>query len=252
MIPSVVASSSATRAPSASPTSAGAVELRNVAKHFGAMPALRGISLEFTPGRLTLLLGENGAGKSTMLRIIAGLTAPTLGTVALFGSSDRDDWKHRIGYMPHPSMLYDELTGLENLQYFAALYGVRDSSVCGRAMANVGLEPALSRRVGQYSQGMRQRLSLARSVVHDPDLLLLDEPFSNVDVASASQIAERLAAMRDAGKTVLVVTHQPQVLDDAADEAVFLAAGRVVDRCRWNAEARSKFEATSLAAQIRR
>jgi heme ABC exporter ATP-binding subunit CcmA len=226
--------------------------LRNITKHFGAMPALRAISLDFSSGQITLLLGENGAGKSTLLRIIAGLAAPTLGTVALFGSLDRDAWKRRVGYMPHASLLYDELSGLENLQFFAALYGIRDANVCDRAMTEVGLDPALQRRVGQYSQGMRQRLSLARALVHNPDLLLLDEPFSNVDVASAAQMAERLAVMRDSGKAVLVVTHQPQVLDSVADEAVFLAAGRVVDRCRWNADAMQKFEAASLAAQIRR
>lgn len=237
--------------PAAAPATTCAVELRNVGKHFGSMAALRNVSLDFVPGQMTLLLGENGAGKSTLLRIIAGLAAPTHGRVVLFGSADHHDWKQRLGYMPHASLLYDELTGLENLEYFAALYGISDPAVCGRAMHNVGLDPALQRRVGQYSQGMRQRLSLARALVHNPDLLLLDEPFSNVDVASASHMAERLAAMRDAGKAVLVVTHQPQVLDGVADEAVFLAAGRVVDRCRWNTDAMRKFEAASLAAQVR-
>lgn len=227
-----------------------AAALHNVSKHFGSVVALRGVSIDFAPGRLSLLLGENGAGKSTLLRIIAGLAAPTSGTLELFGSADRDDWKRRLGYMPHASLLYDEMTGMENLQYFAALYGIRDSAVCSRAMMNVGLEPGMPRRVSQYSQGMRQRLSLARALVHDPDLLLLDEPFSNVDVASARHMAERLAAMRDAGKTVLVVTHQPQVLDGVADEAVFLEAGRVVDRRPWNLEAMRKFEAASLAGQV--
>jgi len=240
-----------TPAQSTEHTITGAVELRNVSKHFGTVAALRGVSIDFAGANLALLLGENGAGKSTMLRVIAGLAAPTHGEIALFGSMDRDRWKQRLGYMPHASLLYDELTGLENLEYFASLYGIRDVSLCGRAMMNVGLEPGLQRRVGQYSQGMRQRLSLARALVHDPDLLLLDEPFSNVDVASARHMAERLAAMRDSGKCVLVVTHQPQVLDSVADEAVFLEAGRVVDRCRWNADAMRKFEAASLGAQVR-
>jgi heme ABC exporter ATP-binding subunit CcmA len=243
--------SSAVTTPSQQRSVTAAVELRNISKHFGNVVALRGISLDFNPGQVSLLLGENGAGKSTLLRIIAGLAAPTHGSVSLFGSSERKDWKRRLGYMPHASLLYDELTGLENLEYFAALYGIRDAGACSRAMMNVGLEPSMLRRVGQYSQGMRQRLSLARALVHDPDLLLLDEPFSNVDVASASEMAARLAAMRDAGKTVLVVTHQPQVLDGVADEAVFLEAGRVADRCRWNADAMRKFEAASLAARVR-
>jgi heme ABC exporter ATP-binding subunit CcmA len=232
-------------------TATTAVELRNISKHFGSVAALRGISIDFAPGQLSLILGENGAGKSTLLRIVAGLAAPTTGTLSLFNSTDRNQWKQRLGYMPHASLLYDELSGLENLEYFAALYGVRDAGTCGRAMTNVGLEPAMQRRVGQYSQGMRQRLSLARALVHNPDLLLLDEPFSNVDVASASEMAARLATMRDSGKAILVVTHQPQVLDGVADEAVFLEAGRVVDRCRWGAEAMRKFEAASLGAQLR-
>lgn len=230
---------------------APAIEVRNVSKHFGSMVALRGVSASFVPGQLTMVLGENGAGKSTLMRIIAGLAAPTHGAVALFGSADREEAKRRLGFMPHASLLYDELTGPENLEYFAALYGIHDAGVPRRAMENVGLETAVQRRVGQYSQGMRQRLSLARAVVHDPDVLLLDEPFSNVDVASACQMAERLAQMRDAGKTILVVTHQPQVLDAVADEAIFLEQGRLTDRCRWNAEALRKFDAASLAGRVR-
>ena len=230
---------------------ASAIEIRNVSKHFGSVAALRGVSASFVPRQLTLVLGENGAGKSTLMRIIAGLSSPTRGAVALFGSTDRDEAKRRLGYMPHASLLYDELTGLENLEYFAALYGIHDAGAWSRAMRNVGLDPAMQRRVGQYSQGMRQRLSLARAVVHDPDVLLLDEPFSNVDVASACHMAERLAQMRDAGKTILVVTHQPQVLDAVADEAIFLEQGRLVDRCRWNAEALRRFEAASLAGRVR-
>jgi ABC-type multidrug transport system ATPase subunit len=239
-----------TSAPETAVASASAAELYNVTKHFGTMLALRGVSLALEPGKLVLLLGENGAGKSTLLRVIAGLTVPTHGTVSIFGSADRQLSKKRLGYMPHASLLYDELTGLENLEYFATLYGVRDVAVSQRAMQQVGLDPSLRRRVGQYSQGMRQRLSLARAILHDPDLLLLDEPFSNVDVASARQIAERLAAMRDAGKTLLVVTHQPQVLDCVADEAVFLVKGRVVDQRGWNAEAMRVFEGHTLATQM--
>ncbi|HZU23298.1 MAG TPA: ABC transporter ATP-binding protein, partial [Terriglobales bacterium] len=228
-----------------------AVELRNVSKHFDGVIALRGVSLAFDRGQLSLLLGENGAGKSTLLRLIAGLATATEGSIALFGSTERDKWKCRLGFMPHASLLYDELTGLENLQYFAALYGIRDREFCQRAIAGVGLDPGLQRRVGQYSQGMRQRLSLARAVVHDPDLLLLDEPFSNVDVASAREIAAHLARMRDAGKSVLVVTHQPQVLDGVADEAVFLEAGRVIDRRCWNLEALRAFEEASLGSRVK-
>jgi heme ABC exporter ATP-binding subunit CcmA len=233
------------------PISAFAVELRHVSKQFGATAALRDISASFAPGRLFLILGDNGAGKSTLVRIIAGLVPPTRGTVAVFGSSDHADWKRRIGYMPHASLLYDEMSGLENLRYFAQLYGISDETACQRAMNDVGLDPKLQRRVAQYSQGMRQRLSLARALVHDPELVLLDEPFSNVDVASARHMATQLAAMRDAGKTILVITHQPQLLEGIADEALHLDAGRIVDRGSWDADAVAQFEASTLRVRIR-
>lgn len=165
-----------------------------------------------------------------MLRIVAGLAAPTRGTVTLFGAAPPQESRHRFGYMPHASLLYDELSGLENLGYYAQLYGISDDAPCRAAMNEVGLDPRLERRVGQYSQGMKQRLSLARALVHSPELLLLDEPFSNVDAASADQMVTRLAAMRNAGKTILVVTHQPQLLERAADEVIRLSAGRVVER----------------------
>jgi heme ABC exporter ATP-binding subunit CcmA len=225
--------------------------VRHVSKQFGATAALRDVSVSFAIGRLFLILGDNGAGKSTLMRIIAGLAPPTRGTIAVFGSTDTAQWKRRIGYMAHDSLLYDEMSGLENLRYFEQLYGTTDQAACERAMADVGLDARLTIRVSQYSQGMRQRLSLARALVHDPDLLLLDEPFSNVDIASARHMASQLAAMRDAGKTILVITHQPQLLEGIADEALYLAAGRIVDRGSWDSDAISQFEASTLRVRIR-
>jgi ABC-type multidrug transport system ATPase subunit len=119
---------------------------------------------------------------------------------------------------------------MENLTYFAALYGISDAARCAEAIRTVGLDPALERRVGQYSQGMRQRISLARAIVHQPELLFLDEPFSNVDVGSARQMTSLLAAMRDAGTTIFVVTHQAALMEPVADECMVLEAGRVVAR----------------------
>jgi ABC-type multidrug transport system ATPase subunit len=236
---------------SAQAASAFAIELRHVTKQFGPTAALCDVSASFAPGRLFLIVGDNGAGKSTLLRIIAGLAPPTRGTVAVFGLTDSAQWKRHIGYMPHESLLYDEMSGLENLRYFAQLYGIYDQARCERVMSDVGLEPKLTQHVAQYSQGMRQRLSLARALVHDPDLLLLDEPFSNVDITSARHMAAQLAAMRDAGKTILVVTHQPQLLEGVADEALYVAAGRIVDRGSWDSDAISQFEASTLRVRIR-
>lgn len=173
--------------------------------------------------------GENGAGKSTLLRMIAGLSEPTEGEIRIFGLQPNEA-RDRMGYMAHAPLLYDEFSGMENLRFFGELYGIDSCDVLGHAMARVGLDPGLTRRVGQYSQGMRQRLSLARAIFHGPQLLLLDEPFSNVDPDSASEIARLLATMRNEGKTILLVTHQLGLLANLADEVLVLSAGTLVNR----------------------
>ncbi len=207
-----------------------AVSVLDVVRHFGRFAALRGITAGFAPGRLYALLGENGAGKTTLLRIIAGLLEPSRGTVTVLGSRNIRSVAARFGYMGHAPLLYDEMSALENLQYFAALYGINDRARHEEAIRTVGLDPTLERRVGQYSQGMRQRISLARAIVHRPELLFLDEPFSNVDVRSARQMTALLASLRDRGTTIFVVTHQAALLEPVADECIVLDAGRLVAR----------------------
>jgi len=206
------------------------IVLDNLVKFFGRFAALRGISASFVPGRLYVILGDNGAGKSTLLRIVAGLMEPSQGSFTLLGAKRVREVAHRVGYMGHAPLLYDELSGMENLRYFAGLYGIHDDNVGRKAMRMVGLDPYLARRVGQYSQGMRQRLSLARAVLHDPELMLLDEPFSNVDVHSAHEMAAVLGRVRDQGKTIFVVTHQAPLMEGVADEFVHMAAGQIVAR----------------------
>jgi ABC-type multidrug transport system ATPase subunit len=190
---------------------------------------VRDVSLTLAPGRFYVLRGENGAGKSTLLRMIAGLNAPTQGQILIFGKPPKDALAE-IGYMAHAPLLYDEFSGMENLRFFAELYGVSSESALVEAMQRVGLDPALARRVGQYSQGMRQRLSLARAIFHSPRLILLDEPFSNVDPESATQIAKLLADMRSSGNTILLVTHQLGLLADMADEFIVLSHGELAGR----------------------
>jgi ABC-type multidrug transport system ATPase subunit len=190
---------------------------------------VRQVSLDLLPARFYVLRGENGAGKSTLLRMIAGLSEPSEGDVRIFGLPPKEA-RDRMGYMAHAPLLYEEFSGMENLNFFAGLYGIAPGERLAQAMKRVGLDPALTRRVGQYSQGMRQRLSLARAIFHGPDLLLLDEPFSNVDPDSAAAIARLLASMRDEGKTILLVTHQLGLLADVADEFLFLSAGALVNR----------------------
>lgn len=199
------------------------VSLHNVSKFFGRFPALLGVSAEFHPGEVCALLGSNGSGKSTLLRVIAGLTHPSEGTVERTSAP---------GYMAHAPMLYDEMTGRENLEYFAGLYGLTDNSRCEASMREVGLDPALTRLVRDYSQGMRQRLSLARAIIQDPDLILLDEPFSNVDAASSEQMLALLAQLRERQKAMIVVTHQPELIERLATRRLVLANGRVIEDSR--------------------
>ena len=205
-----------------------AITVSDVVKQFGRFAALRGVTAEFEAGKFHVILGDNGAGKTTLLRTLAGLTRPTRGKLSLFGKEPRAACRD-IGYMAHPSLLYDEVGGMENLRYFARLYDV-GADRCEQVIRAVGLDPELTRPVGQYSQGMRQRMSLARAILHDPRILLLDEPFSNVDVHSAREMVGLLKGMRDVGKTIFVVTHQALLLEGVADDFVWMKAGQIVER----------------------
>lgn len=207
----------------------GTITVHNVIKQFGRFAALRGVTAEFDAGRFHAILGDNGAGKTTLLRALAGLAHPTQGKISIFGKTPHQACRD-IGYMAHPSLLYDEMSGMENLRYFARLYGISGDARCAEVIRAVGLDPELARGVGQYSQGMRQRMSLARAILHDPKILLLDEPFSNVDGHSAREMVGLLKRLRDAGKTIFVVTHQASLLEGAADEFIWMQLGQIVDR----------------------
>lgn len=213
----------------ASATEAAALCARidQVSKLFGSFAALRQVSVDIEPGRCYVLLGENGAGKSTLLRILAGLLRPTHGKVNVFGKSQPHEARARIGYMSHAPMLYDELTAQENLRYFSSLYPGRPCLTPDDALRQVGLDPNLNRLFGQYSQGMRQRTSLARVLLSVPELLLLDEPFSNMDIESARQMVELLAGFRQASRTIVLTTHQRELAAPIADFVLTLHAGRV-------------------------
>jgi ABC-type multidrug transport system ATPase subunit len=216
-----------------------AAELREVSKVYGAFAALRNVSVAFQPGSCTMILGENGAGKSTLLRMVAGLLEPSRGVVRVLGG-EAGERAGRVAYMSHAPMLYDELSAMENLKYFASLgSGGCCDCVGGPEMAlkAVGLDPALNRPVGQYSQGMRQRTSLARVIQSDPELLLLDEPFSNLDVESAQAMVALIADFRtwpvygaaSGGKrTVIFTTHQAHLGEPIADRTLTMRAGKIV------------------------
>jgi heme ABC exporter ATP-binding subunit CcmA len=210
-------------------------QLDNVSRLFGRFPALRKISVSFNAGSCYVLLGENGAGKSTLLRVLAGLLEPTLGTARIFTDGIAEkivDQRARIGYMSHAPMLYDELSAVENLRYFAGLYRSCACLTPAEALASVGLDPALTRPVGQYSQGMRQRTSLARVLLPQPRLLLLDEPFSNMDAGSAGKMVALLSGLRAAGRTIVLTTHQRTLAEPLADYLLTMEAGVLVSTTR--------------------
>lgn len=229
----------------ASGTVSAAATLEDVSKLYGSFAALRRVSVEFLSGSSTVIVGDNGAGKSTLLRLIAGLITPSMGKVHAFGDAPYKQ-RRRIAYMSHDAMLYDELSGMENLKYFASLErhaGVACSCTASPEMAlrAVGLDPALTRPVGQYSQGMRQRASLARVLQTDPEMLLLDEPFSNLDSDSARNMVELLADFRTwplhghmpnggrpHGRTILLTTHQPKLAEPLAERTLTMRAGSFV------------------------
>ena len=215
--------------------------LDGVSRLFGSFAALRQVTVDLEPGRCYVLIGENGAGKSTLLRILAGLLRPSFGTVKVFGGLEPEEARARIGYMSHAPMLYDELTAVENLRYFSSLYPSRPNLPPEDVLRQVGLDPELARPLGQYSQGMRQRTSLARVLLPVPELLLLDEPFSNMDVESVNQMVELLASFRQSNRTIVLTTHQREHAAPIADWVLALKAGRV-----------ASFEPGSPATGLRR
>jgi heme ABC exporter ATP-binding subunit CcmA len=213
-----------------------AIELDSVSKIYGSFAALRKVSTSFDAGSCTVILGENGAGKSTLLRVIAGLIKPTRGAVTVFSEAPHNQ-RRRMAYMSHAPMLYDELTAIENLNYFASLHRDGGCACVGNpemALRAVGLDPGLNRPVGQYSQGMRQRTSLARVLQSDPEILLLDEPFSNLDAASANHMIELLADFRTwpvpggGNRTILITTHQAALASPLADTTLTMRNGQIV------------------------
>jgi ABC-type multidrug transport system ATPase subunit len=215
-----------------------AIALNHVSRLYGSFVALREITISLAAGSSVVMLGENGAGKSTLLKVIAGLQSPSYGTVSIFGQNPRDQ-RGVVAYMSHSTMLYDELTGIENLTYFGSLHaeGVGRAELqkkAAEALIEVGLDPANERRVGEYSQGMRQRASLARVLLSEPDLLLLDEPFSNLDVGSAQSMIARLLtyvaqpSRSGLARTLLLTTHQAELARPLAQSTLTLSAGRLV------------------------
>ena len=210
------------------------LEVRGLKKSFGFKPVLRGVTLDVNAGECVALLGANGAGKTTLLRILAVLSRPTAGTVCLNGlDSERNAQQVRrlVGFVAHSPYLYDELTALENLLFFGKMYTVQDASERTRQLLQrVGLEKRANERVHTLSRGQVQRLSLARALLHAPQLLLLDEPDTGLDAEGNELLAELLSEHVREGGAVLFTTHQLERALTMSETILILDGGRIVSR----------------------
>ena len=205
------------------------IVVEGVTRTFGAIAALRGVSAELRAGELVALEGPNGAGKSTLLAVLATVIRPTFGRVAYEPlGDDVDRVRPELGWVAHESLLYRELTGRENVEFAARLYGVDDPRACERAWTRVEATGFIDRRVATLSRGQRQRVALARALVHSPSVLLLDEPWTGLDAASAALLERELVAERERGTLVVVVTHAADQAERIGARRLRLEGGRVV------------------------
>ncbi len=209
-----------------------AIAVRGLEKRFGPAVALAGIDLVVPQGAALGVLGPNGAGKSTLLRLLAGLARPSGGSVEIAGCRAHGrDARARVGFVGHETFLYPALTARENLVFAGRLYGVPDAGArADRLLAEAGLAGVADRAVGAFSRGMAQRVAIARGLVHDPAVLLLDEPFTGLDRRAAARLAERLAGLRGERRTFVLVTHDVAAAARLADAAIVLARGRIAYR----------------------
>lgn len=224
---------------------APAVEARGVEKWYGALPALRGLDFTLAPGEFVAVFGPNGAGKTTLLRILTGAARPTRGTVRVAGVDPAEaggDARRRIGLLSHQSFLYPGLTAAENLDFYARLFGLPERAVrVAEALRSVGLAERAGDRVRGFSRGMRQRVALARTLLHDPSVVLLDEPYTGLDPHASAVLRATLERLHDGRRTVVLVTHNLSQGLEQADRVAVQVAGRWVsderrgdiDAARW-------------------
>ncbi|WP_420130172.1 heme ABC exporter ATP-binding protein CcmA [Longimicrobium sp.] len=224
---------------------APAVEALGVEKWYGPQPAVRGIDLALARGEFLTVFGPNGAGKSTLLRMLCGAVRPTRGTVRIAGEDvggDEEGWRRKIGLLSHQTFLYPGLGAAENLDFYARLYALPDrKNQVAEALRGVGLLERAGDKVRTFSRGMQQRLALARTLLHEPEVVFLDEPYTGLDPHASAMLRAVLDRLKDGRRTVVLVTHNLSQGLEQADRVAVQVGGRWVsderrgqiDAARW-------------------
>lgn len=214
-----------------------AIKITDLKKHYRSgirglrIAAVDGISFNVNKGEILGLLGSNGAGKSTTIKILIGLLKQSAGDVKIFGQTPNREIRAKIGYLPESPYFYKFLTGFELVNYYAKLCGMtsKDARIATeKALEIVGLSDAANRRIGLYSKGMTQRAGLAQAIVHNPQLLILDEPASGLDPIGAEDLSQIILRLRDEGKTILLSSHLMSEVEKLCDRIVVISKGKVV------------------------
>ena len=205
------------------------IAVKGVSKIFGLRPALQNVSFDVEAGRSVVLLGPNGSGKTTLLRLLAALSTPTVGTITIGGWSlpgEADAVRAQLGVVAHLPLLYDDLTAQENLTFYAELYNA-DPRQAGEALARVGLAKRSQDLARTFSRGMQQRLAIARAMLHEPAVLLLDEPYTGLDPTGADLLDGLIAEWKAKGRTILTSMHDLDRASRIADQVLILNRGKV-------------------------
>lgn len=209
------------------------IEIKRLSKAYGLLPVLQGLDFSIRRGEWVLLFGANGSGKTTLLRLLSGLSRPSAGTIRIGGwelPREAMAVRAQIGLVAHRPLLYENLTAAENLDFFGKLYGLAadERTYRGRdSLRQAGLTRSADRIVRTFSRGMKQRLSIARATLHQPAILLLDEPYSGLDQAACQSLDDLLAAAQEAGRTIILSTHQLSRAPEAAGRALLLSGGKI-------------------------
>lgn len=226
----------------AAPVRSIGLQFEQVDKRYGAVYALRNLTLSIAAGECVAIAGRNGSGKTTFLRAAAQLVRPTRGSISYSGGAEHP--KLRIGFVAHAAMVYDELTAVENLIFFAKLQGVAEPKTrADELLREVGLEDRKDSLVRTFSRGMRQRVAIARALLAQPSLLLFDEPATGLDAESNSWLTDHLRKLRDTGCTILLSLHGESELARLATRAIRLEGGSVIADTRRGAMFQSIFAA---------